>query len=844
MNGPCLTFSGTPPGPCSACGQAEAKHYNPWGKPDHCAASGCTLFLEPGPVWGVGPDDAKLFMLGEGPGADEVDFPHHRAERFKPFVGGAGRILTALSAHAGINRKLCFIDNCVRCRPPGNRTPTPFELECCAHFLVKEIRRINPNVLVALGEVPLNVLTDEKGIGLHRGVPIPGFEGRKVFPTWHPAFIARSQHNWPFSVHDLARASAESTFPDIRRVPFNIVRTANAADDRLSVLDSARARGAFTFDFETTGLTPDRSAIQMVGIVARDNEARVYDWTPSAQQLFQELLDEPGVEVVGQNILYFDLPFAAAKGTSIDKAWLKVFDTMVAFHLANSSYGQTPVHEQKAGTYRVRGAEKDLTMIASCHTDIPYWKSRTAYRADLRGVCGTDCIATDRAALTAATGLKAELKAYDMLDLYYKHVLPVHPVLYQMTKRGIRCDQERAAGWMIILEKQADQMEVELKEGLGDPNLNLNSPKQLMDLLYGKLGLPTQFTHDKKKGMRPTANADALEALAANHPESSILRTLVDIRHLRKLAATNITPGLESPDGRFHPKFGVSKAATGRFNSWDPNAQNQPEDIRDIWVADDDEHVLLASDWSQIEWRLGMVLSGDPVGLDLLARGVDNHRAVYSEVFGVPFDSVTDYQRHTSKFIVYGLGYGRGAQSISDGYSLPMGEVQSFIGRFFQRFAAYARWREENLRFVKKHHYLSNAFKRRRWWYTWAVTEVYNYPMQSTAADMMYDALIELEAQLPKGAELCLTVHDEVVLNVAKDVVREAWNCVKEVMERTWPQIVEASAYPEVVRSFYPNGWFCPADVHIGRNWKQAKSKDPADKAVRAELERYFGLTP
>jgi hypothetical protein len=124
------------------------------------------------------------------------------------------------------------------------------------------------------------------------------------------------------------------------------------------------------------------------------------------------------------------------------------------------------------------------------------------------------------------------------------------------------------------------------------------------------------------------------------------------------------------------------------------------------------------------------------------------------------------------------------------------------------------------------------------------VTEVYNYPMQSTAADMMYDALIELEAQLPKGAELCLTVHDEVVLNVAKDVVREAWNCVKEVMERTWPQIVEASAYPEVVRSFYPNGWFCPADVHIGRNWKQAKSKDPADKAVRAELERYFGLTP
>jgi hypothetical protein len=143
---------------------------------------------------------------------------------------------------------------------------------------------------------------------------------------------------------------------------------------------------------------------------------------------------------------------------------------------------------------------------------------------------------------------------------------------------------------------------------------------------------------------------------------------------------------------------------------------------------------------------------------------------------------------------------------------------------------------------VNANHYLANAFKRRRWWYSRQITEVYNFPQQSNAADMMYEALVQVANDLPKGASIRLTVHDELVLNVPKDVVRQAWDAVKAGMERTWPQIVEASASPETVRHFYPNGWFCPADMHLGLNWKMAKSKDPDDKKARVALEKSLGV--
>jgi DNA polymerase-1 len=306
--------------------------------------------------------------------------------------------------------------------------------------------------------------------------------------------------------------------------------------------------------------------------------------------------------------------------------------------------------------------------------------------------------------------------------------------------------------------------------------------------------------------------------------------------------STYILPGLETEDGHLHPSFGVSKTATGRLNSWNPNGQNVPEVMRDIWVPDSDDHVLVSADWSQIEWRLAMVMSGDPVGLALLASGVDNHRAVAAETLRKAIEDVTDEERYASKFIVYGLGYGRGAPSIAEGHGLDIGFVQNFIRGFFAKFRVFSQWRDRNVEFVKKNHYLANPYNRRRWWYTWQVTEVYNFPQQSTGGDMMYDAIIAVDKDLPKGASLRLTVHDELVVNTPKSCVRETIEVIKTHMEAKQQLIVDASARPDIVAEYYPDGWFCPADIHVGSDWAMCKSKDKLKKAQRAELEKHLGL--
>lgn len=836
-----------------------------WPKPLPSCAT-CPLYTEPGPVWGTGPEDAESAWVAEGPGMEEVDYSLFRPSKFAPLVGGTGRIYNAMLSHAGVARTAIYVTNAVKCWPNvgrmSYRTPTADEIAHCAPILEAELEALNPNVVVALGDVPLHVLTGKTGITNRRGVPILGgyigSKTRKVFPTWNPAAIARQQYNWPFAVHDYQRAIGEASFPELRKVPFEIIRTSNTPEGRAGILEAARARGATTFDFETTGLDAKTSMIAMVGLTTGPNTAHVLDMTGGARQLFQRILDDPLIELVGQNITYFDLPYAEGKGFDISKAWPKVFDTMSAFHLCNSSYGTASAKDQAKGKGG-RGMDKDLTMIASCHTDIEYWKAKSAYAADLKGVCGTDCVATDRSALDPRTGLKAELASLDMTDLYYKHVLPVQPVLHAMHKRGIRVDEDHAARWSILCEQVADDLEAKLRQQLGMPTLNFRSPKQMIDLLYNRLKLPPQFQDDRggRRGHsgQLTANANALMILADLAPENAALASIIDIRQLRQMKSTFIDPALRA--GRVHPHFGDAKTSTGRFNSWDPNAQNIPEIFRGMYVPDKD-HVLIAADWSQIEWRLSMVLSGDRVGLEMLAKGIDTHKAIAADALGIPISEVSPAQRQGAKFIVYGVAYGRGATSLSEGRRDQSGGstrakmtmtpdfVRSFITRFFGRMPEYARWRDSRVEFAQRHHYLANAFKRRRLWYGFAdgnATEQYAFDPQSNAGDMMHVVIVEVNDQLPKGATLRLTVHDELVISSPKELAKEALACVRSVMQRTWPQIVAASAHPENVKRFYPNGWFCPVDAHVASNWKACKGKDPEDLADRAQLARELALT-
>jgi DNA polymerase I-like protein with 3'-5' exonuclease and polymerase domains len=240
-----------------------------------------------------------------------------------------------------------------------------------------------------------------------------------------------------------------------------------------------------------------------------------------------------------------------------------------------------------------------------------------------------------------------------------------------------------------------------------------------------------------------------------------------------------------------------------------------------------------------------MVLSGEPFGLSVLASGADNHTITAAECFNLSQEEVLRLDkkfsgghgspRFETKFIVYGLGYGRGATDIAKQLGRDIAWVEQFIARFRNRLPVYWRWRTNLESHVAKNSYLANPFGRRRWWYTRQVTEMYNFPPSSTAADMMYRILPILERQLPKHASLRLTVHDSVLVHAAKDVAREAARCILDVMQSTWDNIVDHSDNPSEVRKHYPGGWYCPADVHAGLNWRSCKKGDQ-------ELEKELGI--
>lgn len=799
-------------------------------KPESCKS--CPLYeSNEGIVWGEGSSTAKLMLVGEAPGEEE-------GAALRPFVGGSGRVLNALLQHAQIPRSEVFTTNVVKCRPTArgaggriiNRQPTETEIRHCARFLLHELNSVKPNTVVALGNVPLHTLTNtKKGILQSRSVPIEGPrrdakdpDARyKIIPTLHPAAVMRSQDYWPAVVFDLARARTESASPLIVRRQWRNIIHASLADIGEPLLRRIRELGRYHHDLETTGLDPRTDTFRCIGIAAEPSEIYTFDWTHDVQRFVAQLHADPALCTVGQNSEGFDIWFQEAKGFVFNGP---SYDTMIGWHLLNSAL------------------PKDLGFIGATVTDEPYWKDDSMYKAGedaLQLGCGKDVHATAR----AYEEQHKELEQLGQLDLYYKQIMPLQPVLRNMSRRGMRKNQRTSAGWHLILNRKADELEIKLKRGLGDATFDVNSPKQLMELLYTRMKLPVQYNEDRTRGLRPTVDADALDNLAriSNNPLLKLVRA---IRTLRKWDTTFVLCP-QDERGWVHGRFSSAKAANGRLNSYDPNMQNFPVEIRGILEPDSPDHVLVARDWSQIEWRIAMALSGDRAGLDALAAGRDAHKDAYSQAFVKEYNDVTKAERDIAKAVNYGLLYGRGAESVSQGRAghpedqIPIEHVRQYMQAFLGKFTGYKTFRDLIEKQVKRHHFASTAWGRRRWWFTTNnMPEAFNFPISGTAAHMMYEALIMLEAQLPKGADLRLSIHDECVVHCTKDqkTVQQTIDCMKDVMEQKFPKVMEACLTPDVLRFYYPDGWYCPSDSHIGTDWKMTKGSTKEDLEAEQKL--------
>jgi len=401
-----------------------------------------------------------------------------------------------------------------------------------------------------------------------------------------------------------------------------------------------------------------------------------------------------------------------------------------------------------------------------------------------------------------------------MDGLYRDMELPLAHVLAHIECRGIKLDTDRLREIGLEVGKQLAALETEIHTLAGLP-FNINSPKQLSDVLFGKLSLPVI----RKTKTGPSTDADTLEELATLHP---VPAKIVDYRVLSKLKGTYIDalPALVNPaTGRLHTSFNQAVAATGRLSSSNPNLQNIPirsevgRRIREAFVAKPG-HVLVSADYSQIELRILAHFSQDPAFLDAFRSGQDIHQRTAAEVFGVPATGVTAEHRRIAKAINFGLSYGQSDFGLAQVLRIPRAQARSYIQSYFERYAgvraymdrsiAEARATAETVTLLGRRRPLPEIRATRVQDRNYAERIARNTPIQGSAADLLKLAMIRVDRAMEAGqapvadADLLLTVHDELVFEVPVARSEEFKQWVKNEMETVYkldvPLVVDVGA--------------------------------------------------
>jgi len=382
------------------------------------------------------------------------------------------------------------------------------------------------------------------------------------------------------------------------------------------------------------------------------------------------------------------------------------------------------------------------------------------------------------AALAAAPRLRQRVAVSGQQSVYADLDFPLIPVLEAMEATGVRLDPAPLALLSRALERRCMDRQEEVFT-LAGARFNLNSPQQLADILFTKMGLPAPARRGKTKSL--STAQDVLEELT-EHP---VIPPILEYRQLAKLKSTYVDalpPLLRPATGRLHTNFVITGSATGRLASTNPNLQNIPirtelgREIRAAFVPDPG-HVLVSADYSQIELRLLAHLSGDPLLLDAYRRNEDIHRLTAAEVFGVPPLLISDEHRRRAKAVNFGIVYGLSAFGLARQLSIPQAEAAKFIKRYFERYAGVQDYIQRTLAEARREARVRTLFGRVRpipnldarnpTLRGFAERTAINTPLQGTAADLIKLAMIRLHPRLPAlGARMLLQVHDELVFEV------------------------------------------------------------------------------
>lgn len=586
-------------------------------------------------------------------------------------------------------------------------------------------------------------------------------------------------------------------------------------DDVKALIDELSKLDEFAFDTETTGLDP--LTCEIVGMSFSTKKGNGFyvpfnedheGWQESLMR-FKPLLEDPNRTIVGQNIKY-DIQVMRQKGIHIQG---RLFDTMLAHYIVDAdgkhgmdsmaesmlSYSPVSIETLIGKKGKKQGSMKDLPPekvvdYASEDADITY---------QLKEV------------------LAPQLKEKEGEKLFNEIECPLVYVLTDMELEGIKVDKPFLENYSRELKEELAQTQEKVFE-LAEEEFNLNSPRQLGDILFGKMALDPKAK--KTKTGQYKTDEQTLQKLGDKH---EIVKYILDYRQFTKLKSTYVDAlpqMINEKTGRVHTTFQQAVAATGRLSSYDPNLQNIPirtqkgREVRKAFIARGDEYKILSADYSQVELRLVAHISGDESMIEAFQSGMDIHTATAARVFNVSPEEVSRDQRSSAKAVNFGIIYGQGAFGLAQNLGIKRSEAKEIIDQYFSKYSGLKKYMEDVVVKARDKGYVSTLMGRRRilrdinsgnhTLRSFAERNAINAPIQGSAADLIKIAMINVHAEMKKRemkSKMILQVHDELLFDAHKSEQEELKALVKDLMSSA----MKLSVPLEV-------------DAAFGQNWLEA----------------------
>ena len=569
----------------------------------------------------------------------------------------------------------------------------------------------------------------------------------------------------------------------------------------------------FCFDTETTGFDIFNDRIVGLSLAVEPFKAWYVPFlekdTPEYAEIVRPLFEDEKIAKIGQNIK-FDLMVLRRLGITIRG---RMYDTMILHYLLDpeSRHNMNALAE-KYLNYKpieietlIGKGSKQLTMDL---VNVERVKEYAAEDADVT--------------LQLKQALYPMIEQIGLQHLYFEIEEPMIAVLADIEMAGVRIDSEALAVYAVELNRKLAELEAAIRIEAGEPNLNINSARQLGEVLFGKMRIAEKPKMTKTKQF--CTDEDYLQLFARKH---RIVDLILEYRGVKKLLSTYVEalPQLVNRStGRIHTSFNQAVTATGRLSSTNPNLQNIPvrddmgRRIRKAFIPSDDDHLLLSADYSQVELRLMAHLSGDESLIAAFEHGEDIHAATAAKLFNKTLDEVTSEERRRAKTANFGIIYGISAFGLSQRLEIPRKEAKEIIDGYFASYPGVKKYMDNVVEKAKEEGFVSTIFGRRRYLNDiashnaiargLAERNAVNAPIQGSAADIMKIAMINVHRRFAAEgirSRVILQVHDELVVDMLRSEQERVTAIVTECME---------SAAQLKVRLI--------ADAGVGGNWLEA----------------------